>query len=77
MQGAWRWACLSAGCRGDGLLQLLAADLAGPGHQQQVVTGVADQNRVVELLVRDGQLQVAAVFTEHVPTVPETDTDGG
>lgn len=64
-------ACLSAGGGGDGLLQLLAADLTGAGLQEQVVAGVAHQHRVVQLLVRDGQLQMATVFTEHVPTVPE------
>lgn len=61
----------SAGRCSDGLLQLLAADLAGARLQQQVVAAVADQHGVVELLVRDGQLQVAAVLTEHVATVPE------
>lgn len=62
-----RWR--SAGGRGDGLLQLLAADLAGARLQQQVVAGVAHQHGVVQLLVRDGQLQVAAVFAEHVTAV--------
>lgn len=37
------------------------------------MTGVADQHRVIQLLVRDGQLQMTTVFTEHVATVP----DGG
>lgn len=62
---------LSAGGCGDGLLELLAADLAGAGLQEQVVAGVADQHRVIKLLVWDGQLQVTTVFTEHVATVPE------
>lgn len=61
---------LSAGRRGNGLLQLLAADLAGAGLQEQVVAGVAHQHRVVQLLVWDGQLQVTTVFTEHITTVP-------
>lgn len=60
----------SAGGCGDGLLELLAADLAGAGLQEQVVTGVADQHRVIQLLVRDGQLQMTTVFTEHIATVP-------
>lgn len=46
----------SAGGRGDGLLQLLAANLTGARLQQQVVAGVADQHGVVELLVWDGKL---------------------
>lgn len=62
---------LSAGGCGDGLLELLAADLAGAGLQEQVVAGVADQHRVVQLLVWDGQLQMTTVFTEHIATVPE------
>lgn len=62
-----RWR--SAGSCGDGLLQLLAANLAGARLQQQVVAGVAHQHGVVQLLVRDGQLQVAAVFAEHVTAV--------
>lgn len=62
---------LSAGGCGDGLLELLAADLAGAGLQEQVVAGVADQHRVVQLLVGDGQLQMTTVFTEHVATVPD------
>lgn len=60
----------SAGGRGDGLLQLLAADLTGARLQEQVVAGVADQHGVVELLVGDGQLQVTAVFAEDVAAVP-------
>lgn len=64
---------LSAGGCGDGLLELLAADLAGARLQELVVAGVADQHRVVQLLVRDGQLQMTTVFTEHIATVP----DGG
>lgn len=62
---------LSAGGCGDGLLELLAADLAGAGLQEQVVAGVADQHRVIQLLVWDGQLQMTTVFTEHIATVPE------
>ena len=61
---------LSAGGCGDGLLQLLAADLAGAGLQEQVVADVADQHRVIQLLVWDGQLQMTTVFTEHIATVP-------
>lgn len=61
----------SAGGCGDGLLELLAADLAGAGLQEQVVAGVADQHRVIQLLVRDGQLQMTTVFTEHIATVPD------
>lgn len=64
---------LSAGGCGDGLLELLAADLASARLQELVVAGVADQHRVVQLLVRDGQLQMTTVFTEHIATVP----DGG
>lgn len=63
----------SAGGCGDGLLELLAADLAGAGLQEQVVAGVADQHWVIQLLVWDGQLQMTTVFTEHIATVP----DGG
>lgn len=62
---------LSAGGCGDGLLELLAADLAGAGLQEQVMAGVADQHRVVQLLVGDGKLQMTTVFTEHVATVPD------
>lgn len=62
---------LSAGGGGDGLLELLAADVAGSSHQQQVVAAVADQHGVIQLLVRDGQLQMTTVFTEHIATVPE------
>lgn len=65
----WRLGC-SAGGGGDGLLELLAAHLPRAGLQQQVVAAVAHQHRVVQLLLRDGQLQMAAVLTEHVPTVP-------
>lgn len=61
----------SAGGSGNGLLKLLAADLAGAGFQEQVVAGVADQHWIVELLVWDGQLQMTTVFTEHIATVPE------
>lgn len=61
----------SAGGCGDGLLELLAADLAGAGLQQQVVAVVAHQHRVVQLLVWDGQLQVTTIFTEDIPTVPD------
>ena len=61
---------LSAGGCGDGLLELLAADLAGAGLQELVVAGVADQHWVVQLLVWDGQLQMTTVFTEHIATVP-------
>lgn len=61
----------SAGGCGDGLLKLLAADLAGAGLQQQVVAVVAYQHRVVQLLVWDGQLQVTTIFTEDIPTVPD------
>lgn len=61
---------LSAGGCGDGLLELLAADLAGAGLQEQVMAGVADQHWVIQLLVRDGQLQMTTVFTEHIATVP-------
>lgn len=35
------------------------------------MAGVADQHLVIQLLVRDGQLQVTTVFTEHIATVPE------
>ena len=35
------------------------------------MAGVADQHRVVQLLVGDGQLQMTTVFTEHVATVPD------
>lgn len=59
----------AGGCR-NGLLELLAADLAGAGLQEQIVAGVADQHGVVQLLVWDGQLQVTTVFTEHIATVP-------
>lgn len=61
----------SAGGCGDGLLKLLAADLTGARLQEQVVAVVADQHWIVQLLVWDGQLQVTAVFTEHIATVPE------
>lgn len=68
---------LSAGGCGDGLLELLAADLAGAGLEEQVVAGVADQHRVIQLLVWDGQLQVTTVFTEHIATVPEDEDHKG
>lgn len=64
------WWAVSAGRGGDGFLELLRAQLSRAGLQQQVVARVAHQHRVVQLLVRDGQLQVAAVFTKHVTTVP-------
>lgn len=59
----------SAGRRGNGLLQLLAAEFAGARLQQQVVASVAHQHGVVQLLVGDGQLQVAAIFAEHITAV--------
>lgn len=64
------WLAVSAGGGGDGFLQLLRAQLSRAGLQQQVVAGVAHQNRVVQLLVWDGQLQLTAFLTKHVPTVP-------
>lgn len=62
---------LSAGGAGYSLFELLAADLTGAALQEQVVAGVAHQHGVVQLLVGDGQLQVTAVFAEHVAAVPE------
>lgn len=62
---------LSAGGCSDGLLKLLATDLAGAGLEEQVVAGVAHQHGVVKLLVWNGKLQVTTVFTEHITTVPE------
>lgn len=38
---------------------------------------VADQNWVVQLLVRNGQLQMATVFTENISTVPAVVTSLG
>lgn len=35
------------------------------------MAGVADQHGVIQLLVRDGQLQMTTVFTEHISTVPD------
>lgn len=35
-----------------------------------VITGVTNEDRVIQLLIRDGQLQMAAASTEHIPTVP-------
>lgn len=60
----------SAGGRGDGFLQVLAHELPGTRHLDVVITGVTDEDGVVQLLIGDGQLQVAATGTEHVPTVP-------
>lgn len=59
----------SARSSGNGLLQMLAHEFPGPGDLDVVIAGVADENRVVELLVRNGQLQVAAASAEHIPAV--------
>lgn len=60
----------SAGSRGNGFLQVLAHELPGTRHLDVVITGVTDEDGVVQLLIGDGQLQVAATGTKHVPTVP-------
>lgn len=49
---------------------MLAHKFPGTGYLDVIVTGVADEDRVIELLIRNGQLQVAAAGTEHVPTIP-------
>lgn len=49
---------------------MLAHELPGTRHLDMVITGVTNKDRVVQLLIRDGQLQMAAGSTEHIPTVP-------
>lgn len=49
---------------------MLAHELPGTRHLDMVKTGVTNEDRVVQLLIRDGQLQMAAGSTEHISTVP-------
>lgn len=49
---------------------MLAHELPGTRDLDVVITGVTNEDRVVQLLIRDGQLQVAASSTKHIPTVP-------
>ena len=49
---------------------MLAHELPGTRDLDVVLTGVRNKDRVVQLLIRDGLLQVAASSTKHVPTVP-------
>lgn len=49
---------------------MLAHELPGTRHLDMVITGVTNEDRVVQLLIRDGQLQMAAGSTEHISTVP-------
>lgn len=49
---------------------MLAHELPGTNKLDVVVTGVTNEDRVIQLLIRDGQLQVAASSTKHIPTVP-------
>lgn len=49
---------------------MLAHELPGTRHLDVVITGVTHEDRVVQLLIGDGQLQMAATSTKHVPTVP-------
>lgn len=49
---------------------MLAHELPGTRHLDVVITGVTNEDRVIQLLIRDGQLQVATTGTEHISTVP-------
>lgn len=49
---------------------MLAHELPGTRHLDMVITGVTNEDRVVQLLIRNRQLQMAAGSTEHIPTVP-------
>lgn len=49
---------------------MLAHELPGTRHLDVVITGVTNEDRVVQLLIRDGQLQVAATSAKHIPTIP-------
>lgn len=49
---------------------MLAHELPGTRHLDVVITGVTNEDRVIQLLIGDGQLQVAATSTKHIPTVP-------
>lgn len=49
---------------------MLAHELPGTRHLDVVITGVTNEDRVIQLLIRDGQLQMAATGTKNIPTVP-------
>lgn len=59
----------STGSCSNGFLQLLAHEFPGTRDLNVFVTGVTDENWVIELLIRNGQLQVAASSTKYIPTI--------
>lgn len=73
LQTCWNWTGRllwhSTGSCGNGFLQMLAHEFPGPRYLDMFVTWVTDENWVIELLIRNGQLQVAAASTKYIPTV--------
>lgn len=69
----WR----STGSCSNGFLQVLAHEFPGTRYLNVFVTRVTDENWVIELLIRNGQLKVAASSTKYIPTVSVKAQKGG
>lgn len=59
----------STGSCSNGFLQMLAHEFPGTRYLDVFVTWVTDEDWVIELLIRYGQLQVAAASTKYIPTI--------
>lgn len=59
----------STGSCSNGFLQMLAHKFPGTRYLDMFVTWVTDKNWVIKLLIRNGQLQVAATGTKYIPAI--------
>ena len=55
---------------------MLAHEFPGTRYLDVFITGVTDENWVIELLIRNGQLQVAAASTKYIPTISAKEQRG-
>lgn len=56
---------------------MLAHQFPGTGYLDVIIAGIADKDWIIELLIRNGQLQVTTAGTEYIPTVPGQETEDG